>query len=775
MTNYVLLQNTGIIENFILGVVMNGKYKSKVLAGLLSLFMVLGVIFSPLAFAKEEGKTQTYGNIDIDVPRNGNDAKEDAKPRQFVYFKVSDEESSNEELEALYKKVDAMKMEDVVKEYGQGIKSEPSKVKTSDDGVSYDSFELRGLEPGTYVLKETEESASNHQYKMVPIAWCSQEGVTEISYVKDKVREDNKPLILNKVGLTVDEKGNKTEEKLSGVVFNLIDIDKEKNNEEDSIVKLVKDKDGVYSYINDNKEAITDLVTNEDGQIIINDLPEGNYKFKEIKTAEDKGYKIFEGKEYSKDLNFIPSNGENITITNEKEEKNILHLKKIDGTDPIITLAGVEFELYAASGNDLFPVGVDKDGKYIISDGKNTEGKDLNFIFKTDENGSIILTDLPKPPAGYRYEFREVKTLDDYVLVSDRTYPAEFGKPITVENYKDEFIEITLTKKDQITPDKVLDKVGFQLYRTKINKNENGTARKERELVGLVGSTGSYQFDSNAGESNLIYQLYTNEKGEIKVTGLPDGDYYFKENEPLKDYDSAENRGKENARPFSRKLSKQTLTNKPKDVVPPDGNRKKKGGYKFIKIDDSKEKNRLANAVFAVYIENDKGEYIPYVVNEKGQYAPDDKDAKRLTLKSASNGEFEVQNLPLGKYMLRETAAPNGYILDVNPIKFEITSNSYEKDAIMIVNKKDTKKTVVPPTVTPPGKTNTPGTTPPSTTVKPPTTYYVPGNKTRIPRGPLVKTGDIRIVILVALGIVMIVAGSIIVNKDEKNQKIQLA
>lgn len=748
---------------------MNGKYKSKVLAGLLSLFMVLGVIFSPLAFAKEEGKTQTYGNIDIDVPRNGKDAEENAKPRQFVYFKVSGEESSKEELEALYKKVDAMKMADVVKEYGQGIESEPSKVKTSDDGASYDSFELRGLEAGTYVLKETDESASNHQYKMVPIAWCSQEGVTEISYVKDKVREDNKPLILNKVGVTVDKKGNKTEEKLSGVVFNLINIDKE--SEKDSIVKLVKDKDGVYSYINDSEEASSDLITNEDGQIIINDLPEGNYKFKEIKTAEDKGYKIFEGKEYSENINFIPSNGDEIPFLNEKVESNNLYLEKVDGTDTNILLAGVEFELYLASGNDLFPVGVDKDGKYIISDGKNTEGKDLNFIFKTDEDGSITLTDLPDLGKAYRYEFREVKTLDDYVLVSDRTYPAEFGKKVRVKNYKDEFIEITLTKKDQLTSEQ-LDKVGFELYRTKINKNKDGTARKEREVVELVGSTGSYQFVNNSGETS---KLYTDENGEIKVTGLPDGDYFFKEIEPLEAYDSAENRGKENARPFSRTLSKQTLTNKPKDVVPPDGNRKKKGGYKFIKIDDSKEKNRLANAVFALYIENDKGEYIPYVVNEKNEYAPNDKNAKRLTLKSASNGEFEVQNLPLGKYMLRETAAPNGYILDVNPIKFEITSNSYEKDAIMIVNKKDTKKTVVPPTVTPPGRTNTPGTTPPSTTVKPPTTYYVPGNKTRIPRGPLVKTGDIRIVILVALGIVMIVAGSIIVNKDEKNQKIQLA
>lgn len=757
---------------------MNGKYRSKVLAGLLSIFMVLGVVISPFAFAKGEDDQRKieYGNLDIDVPRKGDDAKEDSKPRQFKYFKVDDKIYPNKELEDLYKKIDAMKMEDVIAKYGEGILSEKSKVKTGNDGAYYDSFELRGLPAGTYVLKETEESAKDHQYKMVAIAWSSQEGMTEIARVEDKVKEDKKPLILNKVGATKDSKGNEIKEVLEGVKFNL--IAKEKNSEEDSILKLVKDKEGVYSYIKDIKDSdnvTTELETNKDGQIIINDLPEGNYKFKEIKTAEDKGYKIFEGKEESNEINFIPSKGEEITFLNEKEENNTLRLKKVDGTDKNIILAGVEFELYAASGDDLFPVGVDKDGKYLISDGKNTAGKDVNFIYKTDESGSITLNDLPTLPDGYRYEFREVKTLPDYVLVSDRTYPAEFGKIVEVENYKDEFIEINLTKKDQITPNKVLDKVGFQLYRTKINKNEDGTARKERELVGLVGSTGSYQFDSNAGESNLIYQLYTNENGEIKVTGLPDGDYYFKENEPLKDYDSAENRGKENARAFSRKVNKQTLTNKPKDVVPPDGNRKQKGGFKFIKIDDSKEQNRLANAVFALYIEDGKGGYTPYVVNEKGVYSPHDKNAKRVTLKFDSNGEFEVQNLPLGKYMLRETAAPNGYILDVNPIKFEITSNSYEKDAIMIVNKKDTKKTVVPPTVTPPSRTNTPGTTPPSTTVKPPTTYYVPGNKTRIPRGPLVKTGDIRIVILVALGLVMIVAGSIIVKKDEKNQKIQLA
>ena len=731
---------------------MIGKYKSKAYLGLLSLFMVLGLLLSPLISLASDGVSVTateksYGSIDIDVPRKANDAKENAKTRQFKYFKVTGEEYTEKELVDLYKKVDAMTMDELVIDYGEGTLSDESIVTSAKDGSTYDSFKLRNLPLGTYVLKETEESQENHQYKMVPIAWTHQEGVTEILHVVDKVNVKN-PLILNKLGRTKDSNGKKIEEKLSGVKFNLIKVDEENNGSKDTIVRLVKDK-GAYSYIEDSKDGVEELVTNDDGQIIINDLPKGTYKFKEIETVKD--YIIGKNKEYSDPINFIPKNGAIITIFNEKKEKNALYLKKIDGTNNK-PLTGVEFELYARSGDDLFPVGVNKDGKCLISDGKNR--KDLDFTFKTDENGSIMLTDLPELSDGYNYEFREVKALDGYVLVSDRTYPAEFGKSITVENYKDEFIEITLNKKDQLT-DKALDKVGFQLYRTKINKDKNGIGHKKRELVGLSGSAGSYQFDSKKSESDLVYQLYTNEKGEIKVTGLPDGDYYFKENEPLKAYDSSENRGKENLMAFTRKENKQSISNKPKDVNPPDDNRKKKGGFKFIKVDDSKDKNRLADAVFALYKQNEKGEYAPYTVNEKGEYTKDGKNAKRVTLKSASNGEFEVKNLPLGKYMLRETAAPNGYILDVNPINFEITNNSYDQSAILIVNKRNPNKTVIPPVVNPPGRR----TPPPSRT-----TYYVPSNKARIPKGPLVKTGDIRIVILLGLGLVMIVVGSIIVK-----------
>ena len=89
----------------------------------------------------------------------------------------------------------------------------------------------------------------------------------------------------------------------------------------------------------------------------------------------------------------------------------------------------------------------------------------------------------------------------------------------------------------------------------------------------------------------------------------------------------------------------------------------------------------------------------------------------------------------------------------------------------MIVNKPDTPK---PPVVTPPGSTPPRSTTPPTRTTVPPTntprTYYVPKDTPGIPRGPLVKTGDIRILVFIAIGLVMILFGNHIVRKEEKTQ-----
>lgn len=737
---------------------MLGKYKSKVLAGLLSLFMVLGVIISPLAGAAEADDTpeETTGNIDIDVPRNDNDALEDAKPRQFRYFRVSENEYTQDELNELYRKVDAMAMDDVIKEYGEGELSEYSKV-TEVDGLTYDSFQLRGLPTGAYILKETEESAADHQYKMVAIAWNSQKGVNETSKVVDKVFTTKKPLILNKIAIDTESENEKVL-KLQGVKFKLIDLD----NEENPVVKLYEtDQKGVYSYAGENKEPVEELVTNADGQIFVNDLPEGNYKFTEIATIED--YVILAGEEDTEEFLYKPSIGKELDKQNsknpEKGTPNRLHLIKVDGDDDK-PLAGVEFKLYVNVGDVSYPVGVDVNGEYYIEDKEENKVEDINYIFKTDDQGNIILSDLPELPENGRYEFREVKTLDGYVLIDDKTHPAEFGKTVRVKNFKNPTpIDIKLTKVDSYNG-KPLDKVGFELFRVKVKENENGTLENVTERVGLSGEAGNYQFDETAAQSSLTFQLYTNTNGEINVSNLPDGDYYFKENEPLKEYDTDENRGQESLK-LNRENNTFEMKNKNPNIFPPDSDRKGKGGFRFIKVDDSKDKNRLAGATFALYSVNEKGENVPYEVG-----------GKRVTLKSGSNGEFEVKNLPVGKYILRETAAPNGYTLNVNPIEFTVTNKSYNEDAIMIENKKNPDKTVTPPVVRPPSRTNTPST---PRTVTPPKTYYVPKDKPGVPRGPLVKTGDIRIVILVGLGLLMIIGGSIIVKKDEKNQKIRLA
>lgn len=741
---------------------MLGKYKSKVLAGLLSLFMVLGVIISPLAGAAEADDTpeETIGNIDIDVPRNENDALEDAKSRQFRYFRVSENEYTQDELNELYRKVDAMSMEDVIKEYGEGELSDYSEVTELEDGKSYDSFKLRNLPAGAYVLKETEESAADHQYKMVAIAWNSQEGVYETQKVVDKVYTSKKPLILNKIAID-NESDDDEVVKLEGVVFKLIDLD----NEENPAISLYEtDQAGVYSYSSENNEPVEELLTNSDGQIIVNDLPEGNYKFTEISTIDD--YVIIDGEEDTEEFLYKPSIGKELDKQNsknpEKGTPNRLHLIKVDGDDDK-PLAGVEFKLYVNVGDVSYPVGVDVNGEYYIEDKEENKVEDINYIFKTDDQGNIILSDLPELPENGRYEFREVKTLDGYVLIDDKTHPAEFGKTVRVKNFKNPTpIDIKLTKVDSYNG-KPLDKVGFELFRVKVKENENGTLKNVTERVGLSGEAGNYQFDETAAQSSLTFQLYTNTNGEINVSNLPDGDYYFKENEPLKEYDTDENRGQESLK-LNRENNTFEMKNKNPNIFPPDSGRKGKGGFRFIKVDDSKDKNRLAGATFALYSVNEKGENVPYEVG-----------GKRVTLKSGSNGEFEVKNLPVGKYILRETAAPNGYTLNVNPIEFTVTNKSYNEDAIMIENKKNPDKTVTPPVVRPPSRTNPPSTPNTPRSVNPTKTYYVPKDTPGVPRGPLVKTGDIRIVILVGLGLLMIIGGLIIVNKDEKNQKISLA
>lgn len=716
------------------------KKKCSFMAGLLSIFMVLAAILSPVSQAAETEKTGN-SHLTIKIPRNGRDAEESSAPRELKVYKISDKNLTSDELEKERLKYDAMTIAEIEKEFepvGETLKS------TVVD--SHDIIELKGLTPGAYLLKETDESAEIHEYRVTSSTTNIQEGIIDVQEVNVKV-EQNKPLKLHKYGLVDEEKldddTNRTP--LEGVEFNLID------NASGKPVPLTKTGEGTYAY--QGREGDVTLVTNKEGNIIIENLPVGNYKFTETKALE--GYVIDNPDTESFDYSRLKGYEVKPIINKKGETKNVqVGLHKID-EETKENLAGVEFRLYLKSGDILTPVGKDENDQYAV-------GNQYTDVFKTDEDGKIAVEKLPAPAPSDEYVFIEVKGLEGYHLNKDNYYPVKNNEVITVENYKTPTLnELKLNKVDSFTNEPI-DKVGFELYRVKVVDNGDNTKKITEERVVLAGSNGSYEFKENIAQSEEVYQLYTDTNGQIVVKNLPDGEYFFRENEPHKDYDLPENRGKESER-LKRKNITYTMKNRPINPpgVNPPGSNIGKGSYNFIKVDNSKEAKRLAGATFTLYKINDEGKPVRVEIN-----------GKTYTVKSGSNGEFKVENLPYGKYALRETAAPSGYIPEVKPIEFEISDKSASAEAIMVVNKPDTPK---PPVVTPPGSTPPRSTTPPTTrTTVPPTntprTYYVPKDTPGVPRGPLVKTGDIRILVFIAIGLVMILFGNHIVRKEEKTQ-----
>ena len=717
------------------------KKKNSIMAGLLSLFLVITAIITPVSNAASTNETDGQSHLTIKIPRNGKDANENSPARELKVYKISDNNLTRKELEAERLKYNDMSIDEIEKLFepvGDVLKSTVKE--------SHDIIELTDLTPGAYLLKETDESAENHEYRITSTTTNIQAGIADVQEINVKTEQHKKiPLVLHKIAYTDDE--NLEPINLEGVIFNLL---RKNEDGQEEVINLEKTADGIYSYNEGQGEA--ELVTNADGNIEVNELPDGDYFFREIQTIED--YIINEDQRDTEEFTYNSKEGHSEEVVNRKEgQRFTIGLHKIDG-DTNKNLAGVEFRLYVKSGNIFTPVGKDENGNYDI-------GNQYTDTFTTNDKGEISIEGLPELAEANAYVFREEKPLDGYVINNDNNYPVKRNEVVEVKNFKNPTpIELRLNKVDSVTNNPI-DKVGFELFKVVTNDNDDNTAQITRERVGVKGDAGTYEFREDLSDSEKEYQLYTGIDGQIVVSGLPDGEYFFRENKPQENYDLAENRGKESEK-LNRENSSDTVKNRPvtpPSVSPPTPN-SPYGSYNFVKVDDSKEQKRLAGATFALYKVSEDGKQTPYEVN-----------GKRYTVKSGDNGEFKVENLPYGKYVLRETVAPTGYILDVNPIEFTISKDSKNAEAIMIVNKRNPDRPVTPPVVSPPGTTTPPTTrttVPP--VVSPPKTYYVPKDTPGVPRGPLVKTGDIRIIVFIAIGLAMILFGIHIVRKEEKTQ-----
>lgn len=241
------------------------------------------------------------------------------------------------------------------------------------------------LPPGKYILEEIKENMNGYLYNSEKIPF-------EIGETSNLIEEDNElyleipfynkrvkgKITINKLGEKIEYKDNSYAYKeipLTGVSFNLYS------------------KEDIYEngkLIYKKEELIREEQTNENGQIIIENLPLGEYYIKEINTLNEY---ILDNKKYDISLKYKDEDTE--IITNTINIKN--NLKKGN-----ITINKYDTDTKKPIPNTLIEIRT-KDNKII-------------YTGYTNHNGKIILKDLPYG----EYYLSEVQAEEGYRLLEDK-------------------------------------------------------------------------------------------------------------------------------------------------------------------------------------------------------------------------------------------------------------------------------------------------------------------------------------------------------------------
>lgn len=464
------------------------------------------------------------------------------------------------------------------------------------------------------------------------------------------------------------------------------------------------------------KDFKLDNLDLDNEKIEIKDLDAGYYLIKET----DESKKI-PNKKLVTQVVKIPGEGmtgNSLTVVAKEEQKvkvkpKDIKLIKVDANNKDVKLDKAEFELYKKG--DTNPVHVDGSrGNYIY----NEKGK--TTVLETWNGGEIIVQNLPEGT----YYFKETKPAPGYPEKGNKgtlSKNLKLGESDTVENKS---IPI-LKKVVEGDENKTLDGVEFEVYK------QDGTK------LSFKKTNSGYEVDPKSND-----KLVTKDGGFINITNLENGKYYFKEKETLKGYILSDKKYDFEIKSFNPinekgEIKINTVTNKPEKPTP----KTPTGGFNFVKIDSTKDENRLGGAKF-ILMKKVGSNFEKYLVN-----------GKEVKLTSKDNGEFAIDGLPYGEYALKEVEAPKNHTIINDLTPFTVDAASSSLPAKKIVNEPYTPKTIV-------SKTNTI------------TTKYTPNEITRIVKTPLVKTGDIRIVVMAIVGLILLMMGIKLVNSTERMQRI---
>ena len=375
-------------------------------------------------------------------------------------------------------------------------------------------------------------------------------------------------------------------------------------------------------------EVVDTVTTGKDGLAKSREFYLGKYEVKEIKAPYGM---VLNDEIHTAELVYA---GQNISVTetatsfvNERQKVEISLKKTLETSDLFGIgqngeLKNISFGLFAAE--EL----VSASGTSIPADG-------LIEIVTLDESGNgTVKTDLPMGG----YYVKELAT-DEHYILSDAKYP------VTFEYAGQETAKVQLAVNDgeAIENDLIYGSVSGRKV------NENG-----EPLGGALIGLFKYN-DTEFTKENALMTATSQKDGSFSFEQIPFGIWYVREieqptgfvlNETIYEVNIAEN----------------------EQVVEIEiANEFVRGNITLTKVDADFPDNKLTGAIFEIYQDN----------NADGKL--DDGDTLIGTLTESEAGIYEMKDLLYGHYLIKETKAPEGFLLDtgIYPVFIETDGMTY--------------------------------------------------------------------------------------------------